>query len=230
MKTSEKTIQCCRNEMMEVLPCVETELVFILDKSGSMQGFEADTVGGFNAMLQKQKEKLRDRKIYVTTVLFSNQSEMLHDRVPIENVTPLCIEDYQVGGMTALYDAFGSTVEHIGKIHRYARREDVPEHTIFVVATDGIENASHRFSGEKIKQMVKTKTEKKGWEFIFLGANIDAIAAARDMGISSSRAANFNLDGEGIEACFRASEEFISQCSEGRLDSLDETWKAPLKK
>ena len=156
-----------------------TEIVFIIDKSGSMQGFEDDTVGGFNSTIAKQRE--RDGKAYVSTVLFDNESSVVHDRVLIDEVKPMTREDYVVGGCTALLDAIGGAIHHIGSIHKYARAEDVPEHTIFVIITDGMENASHRYDSETVKNQIKRQTEKYGWEFLFLAANIDAVETAKGL-------------------------------------------------
>ena len=163
-----------------------TEIVFILDRSGSMGGLENDTIGGFNAMLKEQKEK--DDKAFVTTVLFDHERFTLHDRLPIEKVPEMTAKDYTVRGCTALLDAIGYTIEHIKRIHHYARREDVPASTMFVITTDGYENASRHYSGPAVKKMINAQ-KKKGWEFLFIGANIDAIATARDYGtVSQMRA------------------------------------------
>ena len=173
-----------------------TEIVFILDKSGSMSGLEADTIGGYNSFLEKQKKV--EGEAFVSTVLFSDRNEVVHDRVPIEKIEPMNEQQYSVGGCTALLDAIGGAVHHIGNVHKYARDEDRPEHTIFVITTDGEENSSREYSYEKIKKMVKRQQEKYGWEFIFLGANIDAIKTARSFGIDRDRSANFVNDGDGI--------------------------------
>jgi uncharacterized protein YegL len=178
-----------------------TELVFILDKSGSMHGFEADTVGGFNATVEKQRET--QGKVYVSTVLFNSTSEVIHDRVDISQIHRMTVGGYRVGGCTALLDALGDAIRHIGNIHKYARPEDVPEHTIFVIMTDGMENASSRYSAEAVRAMVRKQTEKYGWEFIFLAANIDAIAAAEHIGIASDRAAGYAQTSEGIDKSYR---------------------------
>ena len=179
-----------------------TELVFILDRSGSMSGLEADTIGGFNAMLEKQKKQ--EGKCFVTTVLFDNDSKVLHDRLPLEQVPAMTDRDYQVGACTALLDAVGGTIRHVANIHKYARPEDVPEYTLFVITTDGMENASRRFSAETVKQMIGHEKEKYGWEFIFLGANIDAVSAAADIGIGADRAVDFITDCSGIRDNFDA--------------------------
>lgn len=177
-----------------------TELVFIIDRSGSMAGLESDTVGGFNAMLAKQKKL--EGKVYVSTVLFSGDSTVIHDRVDINEVAPMTERDYCVGGCTALLDALGGAIHHIGNIHKYARPEDVPEHTVFVITTDGMENASHRYSAEKVRSMIKKEEEKYGWEFLFLAANIDAVETAERYGIRSDRAANYRATGKGTEAMY----------------------------
>ena len=158
-----------------------TEIVFILDKSGSMAGFEADTIGGFNATVEKQKKA--EGAAYVSTVLFDNRIEVIHDRVPIENVNPMTQDDYRVGGCTALLDAIGGAIHHIGNIHKYARPEDVPAHTVFIITTDGMENASVNYSSGKVKEMIEHQREKYGWEFIFLASNIDAVETAENIGI-----------------------------------------------
>lgn len=174
-----------------------TELVFILDKSGSMSGLESDTVGGFNATIAKQK-KLKG-KVYVSTVLFSNFSSVIHDRVDINEIKPMMDSDYQVDGCTALLDALGESIRHIANIHKYARPEDVPEHTIFVITTDGMENASHTYSAEKVREMIKHEEEKYGWQFIFLAANIDALETAERYGIRMENAANYCPTSVGTE-------------------------------
>lgn len=184
------------------------EIVFILDRSGSMGGLESDTIGGFNSMLAKQKKI--DGEAMVSTVLFDDVSDVIHDRVDIRDVKPLTEELYFVRGSTALLDAVGGAIHHIGNIHKYARDEDVPDRTLFVITTDGMENASRRYSAEQVKKMVKRQQEKYGWEFIFLGANIDAVETAERYGIRRDRAANFHNDGTGIECNFMAVSGVIS--------------------
>ncbi|MBO7657855.1 MAG: VWA domain-containing protein [Clostridia bacterium] len=199
-----------------------TEMVFILDKSGSMAGLESDTIGGFNGMIAKQKGE--EGVAYVTTVLFSNRSVTIHDRVPVENVPDLTRNEYSVGGCTALIDAIGQTVEHIETIHRYARPEDVPANTVFVITTDGLENASTKYSAKDVKKLVSKKREE-GWEFIFLGANIDAVETARTYGIDESRAMNYKCDAAGTAVNFRAlgkALKSIRRESELDLDCLAE--------
>ena len=177
-----------------------TELVFILDRSGSMSGLESDVVGGFNATLKKQRAE--EGSLLVSTVLFANESTVLHDRVAGDDVSPMTEEDFCVGGCTALLDAVGGAIRHIGNIHKYARPEDVPEHTVFVITTDGQENASRHFTQREVKAMIERQREKYGWEFIFLAANIDAVKAASSIGISRKRAAGFRPTDEGVEACY----------------------------
>ena len=172
-----------------------TELVMILDRSGSMGGLESDTIGGYNGMLKKQRET--EGEVLVSTVLFDNVSEVLYDRVPLDKMPEMTEKEYYVRGCTALLDAVGGAIYHIGNIHKYAREEDRPEKTIFVITMDGMENASHEYSYDRVKQMVEGQKEKYGWEFLFLGANIDAIATAGRFGISADRAANFNSDHAG---------------------------------
>ena len=185
-----------------------TELVFILDRSGSMAGFEADTIGGFNATIEKQKKQ--DGKVYVSTVLFDNESKVIHDRVDISEIKPMTCEEYQVGGCTALLDAIGGAIHHIGNVHKYARPEDVPEHTIFIITTDGMENASYRYSSREIKEKIQRQTEKYSWEFIFLAANIDAVETAERIGIRRERAANYRQTKKGVEKSYFAMSEAIT--------------------
>lgn len=177
-----------------------TELVFILDRSGSMSGLESDTIGGLNSMIKKQKKLEGD--CYVSTVLFDNESKVLHDRVKLRDVPEMTDNDYTVGGCTALIDAIGGAIHHIGNIHKYARAEDVPEHTMFIITTDGQENASHRYTSEQVKKMIERQKEKYGWEFLFIGANIDAVETAARYGISRDRAVNYNADGEGTHILY----------------------------
>ncbi|MCR5059415.1 MAG: hypothetical protein K6A80_00130 [Saccharofermentans sp.] len=185
-----------------------TEIVFILDRSGSMAGLESDTIGGFNSMIAKQKKK--DGDALVSTVLFDNTSEVLHDRVPIADIKTMTEEDYCVGGCTALLDAVGGAIRHIGNVHKYIRNEDVPEHTVFVITTDGMENASRNYSSDKVKKMIERQKEKYGWEFLFLGANIDAVETAKSIGISEDRAAQYHNDSIGHAVNFEALDEAIT--------------------
>ena len=198
-----------------------TELVFILDRSGSMQGLEGDTIGGFNAMLDKQKKE--PGEALVSTVLFDDRTEVLHDRVRLDRVRPMTDEDYYVRGRTALLDAVGGAIRRIGDIHKYARSEDVPEHTLFVITTDGMENASRRYTSQQVKTMIQRQKEKYGWEFLFLGANIDAVETAGSLGIAPDRAVNYHCDSEGT----RLNYEVVSQAVTAVrcCATLDEHWK-----
>ena len=204
-----------------------TELVFILDRSGSMAGFEADTIGGFNSTIEKQRKQ--DGKVYVSTVLFDNVSEVIHDRVDISDVKPMTDADYAVRGCTALLDAVGGAIHHIGNIHKYARPEDVPEHTVFIITTDGMENASHNYSRSRVREMIKRQQERYGWEFIFLAANIDAEETAENMGIRRERAVNYTQDKEGVEATYAVMCEAITSVRKCKgLDAGE--WRESLDK
>ena len=183
-----------------------TEVVFILDRSGSMSGLEADTIGGFNSMLAKHKNG--ENSAYVSTVLFSTESEVIHDRLPIAEVPELTDKEYFVGGGTALLDAMGDAIKHIKNIHKYARPEDVPAKTIFIITTDGEENSSARYNYDDIKKLVETQKEK-GWDFVFMGANIDAFDVASHLGISRNRTVNYHNDSKGTEARFEAMDAFM---------------------
>ena len=178
-----------------------TEIVFILDKSGSMSGLEKDTIGGYNSFLERQRKI--DGEAFVSTLLFSDRSEVIHDRVPIEKVNPMTDEQYYVEGCTALLDAIGGAVHHIGNVHKYARDEDRPEKTVFVITTDGQENSSHEYTYDKIKKMIEHQQEKYGWEFLFLGANMDAISEASKLGIRQDRAVRYECDEVGRYYVYR---------------------------
>ena len=197
-----------------------TELVFILDRSGSMQGLEADTIGGFNSMIEKQKKE--DGKTYVSTVLFDGRETLLHDRVELGRVKPMTDRDYYVGGCTALYDAVGNAIKHIASIHKYARKEDVPANTMFVIITDGMENASKHYSRYALKEMIEHEKEKYGWEFIFIGANIDAAETAESFGIDRDRAVNYIADSEGTQVVYDAVCANVSSVRCGK--AIDESW------
>ena len=199
-----------------------TEIVFILDKSGSMGRFAEDTVGGFNSTLESQKGK--EGSALVSTVLFDDKSVVIHDRVDIEDINPMTRNDYRPGGCTALLDAIGDAIHHIGTIHKYARYEDVPEHTVFIITTDGMENASHRYSADKVREMIKRQTEKYGWEFIFLAANIDAVGVAENIGIRKERAVNYYQDSEGTHYCYEAMDIAVN-CVRKNEDLDSSVWR-----
>ena len=203
-----------------------TELVFILDRSGSMAGLEADTIGGFNALIEKQKRE--PGKAYVSTVLFNTDCRVVHDRVPLETVRPMTADDYTVGGCTALMDALGGAIHHIANIHRYARPEDVPERTLFVITTDGMENASRRCSADKVRAMIAHEKEKYGWEFLFLAANIDAVQTAQHFGIGSDRAVDYRADGQGTRVLYDTVAQTVSNLRAGAAIQAD--WSDKIKK
>ena len=199
-----------------------TEIVFILDRSGSMAGLEKDTIGGFNAMIEKQKQEAGEALI--STVLFNHDSEIIHDRVPLNRVPMLTDKEYHVRGCTALLDSVGSTIYHIGNVHKYAREEDRPEKTMFVITTDGMENASHRYTYDQVKVMIQRQKERYGWEFLFLGANIDAAREAARFGIAPERAANFHCDSEGTTLNYEVISETVCNFRAARPIAAD--WKA----
>ena len=199
-----------------------TEIVFILDRSGSMAGLEPDTIGGYNSMIEKQKNE--EGEALISTVLFDNETEVLHDRVPIGKISPITEKEYFVRGSTALLDAVGGAIHHIANIHKYAREEDVPEHTIFVIITDGKENASQRYTSDRVKQMIEKEKTRYGWEFLFLGANIDAVETASHFGIAENRAVTYRGDREGTRLNYDVVSDAIKymRCSEF---GLSDSWK-----
>lgn len=202
-----------------------TELVFILDRSGSMEGLEKDTIGGFNSMIRKQKAE--PGEVLVSTVLFDSTVEVLHDRVPLDRVQPMTEKEYYVRGCTALLDAVGGAIHHIGNVHKYAREEDRPEHTMFVITTDGMENDSHRYSYEKVKQMIEREKKEYNWEFLFLGANIDAAAEASRIGITEDHAAQFKCDSVGTRLNYEALSDAVSHIRASR--PLASGWKTRIE-
>ena len=203
-----------------------TELVFILDRSGSMAGLEGDTIGGFNAMIEKQKKE--PGEAYVSTILFDNVSEVLHDRVSLESVPKMTDRDYTVRGCTALIDAIGGAIKHIGNIHKYARPEDVPEHTMFIITTDGMENASRRFSSDEVKKMIERQKSEFGWEFLFIGANIDAVQTAAQFGIGHDRAVNYHADSLGTQVLYETLCAPISAMRSNK--AIDADWGRDISK
>ena len=197
------------------------ELVFILDRSGSMAGLEKDTIGGFNAMIEKQRKE--PGQALISTVLFDNESDVIHDRVPLDNLPALTEKEYYVRGCTALLDAVGGAIHHIGNVHKYAREEDRPEKTLFVITTDGMENASRRYTYDKVKTMIERQREKYGWEFLFLGANIDAAREAARFGIRADCAADYHADSVGTEVVYESVCEAV--CQVRRSAPLGADWK-----
>ena len=202
-----------------------TEIVFILDRSGSMAGLESDTIGGFNAMVEKQKQE--SGEALLSAVLFSNESTVLYDRENIQKVEPMTGRQYRVGGCTALLDAIGGAVHHIANVHRYAREEDRPGKTVFVITTDGMENASRLYRYDEVRRMVRHEQEKYGWEFLFLGANMDAISAARSFGIRPERAVRYRCDGEGTGLNYRVISETVARVR--RHEEIGDDWCAPIQ-
>ncbi len=198
-----------------------TEMVFILDRSGSMQGLEKDTIGGFNGMIEKQKKV--EGEGLISTVLFDHESVVLYDRVNIRDIRPMTGADYTVRGCTALLDAIGGAIHHIGNVHKYARNEDIPEKTVFVIITDGMENASKHYTADRIKQMIERQKTKYGWEFLFLGANIDAVETAKHFGIEKERAVSYRSDSVGTELNY----EVVSQamCAMRCSAAIPDDWK-----
>ena len=201
----------------------KTELVFILDMSGSMEHLTDDTIGGFNSILKEQSGK--EGEVMVTTYLFNNSSRMIHDRAPIAEVKPMTRNEYRASGCTALVDALGEAIHHIDGIHRYARKEDVPEHTVFVITTDGMENASHRYSANEVKQMIQHEKEKYGWEFIFLAANIDAVQSAARYGIDAEMAVDYVPDAGGTQMAYATMNMAIGQVRNGAQLKARRLWR-----
>ena len=204
-----------------------TELVFILDRSGSMAGLEADTIGGFNSLIAKQKQE--PGRALISTVLFDDKSEVLYDRVPLDTIEPMTDKSYYVRGCTALLDALGKSIHHIGNVHKYARPEDRPDQTLFIITTDGMENASKWYSYEKIKTMVERQQSRYGWEFIFLGANIDAISVARQFGIDEHHAANYHADQAGTALNFAVLSEAVCSVRKCKAAPLSADWKRKIE-
>lgn len=202
-----------------------TELVFILDRSGSMGGLEEDTIGGFNSMIEKQKKQ--EGACLVSTVLFDHEISTLHDRVPLGDIEPMTDKDYYVRGCTALIDAIGMTLSHIEEVHRYIRKEDVPAHTMFVITTDGLENASREYSCDKVKKMIEKK-KKQGWEFLFIGANIDAVSTAGNFGIGADRAVNYHADKKGTAVLYNCVSRVVS--SARKCAPIQDDWCAEIDK
>lgn len=201
------------------------EVVFILDRSGSMAGLEADTIGGFNSLIQKQKKE--DGRAVISTVLFDDNCEVLHDRKTLDDISPMTEEDYYVRGCTALLDAVGGAIHHIGNVHKYASAEDRPEKTLFIITTDGMENASRMYSYEKVKLMIERQKKRFGWEFLFLGANMDAVSVAGRFGIAPERAVRFHCDERGTELNYRVLSETIANVRCGA--PMEPNWKEEIE-
>ncbi len=214
-----------------------TEIVFILDRSGSMSGLESDTIGGYNSMIEKQKKE--EGEALISTVLFDGQTDVLHDRVPLDKIDPITEKEYYVRGSTALLDAVGGAIHHIGNVHKYAREEDVPEKTLFIITTDGMENSSRQYSYDRVKKMIEKQKEKYHWEFIFLGANIDAVSVADRFGVDRQHAVRYECDSAGTALNFQVMNKMVSCargaksakamneafCSEEMLDEVREDYK-----
>ncbi|MFC3211555.1 vWA domain-containing protein [Planomicrobium okeanokoites] len=203
-----------------------TELVFILDKSGSMAGLEKDTIGGFNALVEKQRKLQGD--VRVTTVLFNQSYELLHDRISLKGISPLTEDDYEVGGTTALLDAIGSTVQKIANAQKRTMEEERADKVMFVITTDGMENASCEYKYKKINEMIASQKQKFNWEFIFLGANIDAVATARQFGVEEEFAVEYHADPEGTQLNYQVLSEAVTSFRTGK--SIDRNWKKDIEK
>ena len=199
-----------------------TEIVFILDRSGSMSGLEADTIGGFNALIEKQRAE--PGEALVSTVLFDTRIDVIHDRARLNDVPKLTEKEYFARGCTALLDAIGGAIHHTGNVHKYAREEDVPARTLFVITTDGLENASKCYSSDRVKAMIERQKQKYGWEFLFLGANIDAVETAGHFGIDASRAVNYRADREGTRLNYEVLADTIAEVRACR--PISGSWKA----
>ena len=204
-----------------------TEVVFILDRSGSMRGLESDTVGGYNSLLEKQRKLAGE--VVISTVLFDDVQEVLHDRVSIDRMEQMTEKQYFVRGCTALLDAIGGAIYHIGNVHKYIRDEDRPEKTLFIITTDGMENASRYYTYEKVKSMVERQKKKYGWEFLFIGANIDAIAVADRFGIKANRAVNYECDKEGTKIAYKSICLAVEQVRTCPVGTLQDNWKEEIE-
>ena len=202
-----------------------TEIVFILDRSGSMAGLEGDTIGGFNGMLEKQRQE--EGEAYVSTVLFDNHSEVIHDRLTLDRVPRLTGKEYYVRGCTALLDAVGGAIRHIANVHKYAREEDRPEKTLFVITTDGMENASRQYTYEKVRSMIEKQKREYGWEFLFLGANIDAAREAARFGIHPDRAVDYRADRRGTRVIYETVSDTVRDFRASR--PMTAAWKKKIE-
>lgn len=203
-----------------------TELVFILDKSGSMAGLEADTIGGFNAMLMKQQKA--EGEAFVTTVLFNHLYEFIHDRINVRGISPITEKDYEVGGTTALLDAIGFTIQKMINVQKRTSEDERAEKVLFVITTDGMENASCEYTTDKIKNMIQYQKEKYGWEFMFLGANIDAVSTAEQFGINEDFAVDYHADYIGTQLNYEAVNEAVTNLRSGK--KIDRSWKEGIER
>lgn len=203
-----------------------TEVVFILDKSGSMAGLETDTIGGYNSMLNKQKKA--EGEAFVTTVLFNHHYELLHDRINVRGISPITEADYEVGGTTALLDAIGFSIQKIINVQKHTSAEERANQVLFVITTDGMENASREFSPRKIKKMITHQKEKYGWDFMFLGANIDAVSTAAQFGIEEDFAVNYHADNVGTKLNYEMVSEAVVKLRSG--EKIDRSWKVGIER
>ncbi|WP_422485856.1 vWA domain-containing protein [Gudongella sp. DL1XJH-153] len=203
-----------------------TEMVFILDRSGSMSGLESDTIGGFNSLLKKQREE--QGEALVTTVLFDDTYQLLHDRINIKGMEAITSREYYVRGTTALLDALGKTIQKIVNVQKHTAKEEQAENVMFVIITDGMENSSREYSYEKIKRMIDHQKEKYDWEFLFLGANIDAAETAERFGIGRDRAVNYHADSEGTQLNYEVLSETVSMKRATKV--IDKDWKERIEK
>ena len=203
-----------------------TELVFILDRSGSMSGLESDTIGGYNGLLEKQKKE--EGEAVITTVLFDDHYELLHDRINLRGVAPITEKEYYVRGSTALLDAIGKTISKIGNAQKHTTEEERAERVLFVITTDGMENASREYSLKLVREMIERQKTRYGWEFLFLGANIDAAETAESFGIHRDMAVNYNPDGEGTQLNYQVLSDVVTSFRDGA--TIHENWKATIEK
>lgn len=203
-----------------------TEIIFILDRSGSMSGLEKDTIGGFNSLIKKQQNE--PGEALISTVLFDDKSRVIYDRVPLSSVKPMTEEDYYVGGCTALLDAVGMAIHHIGNVHKYAREEDRPDKTLFIITTDGMENASREYTYPRLKKIIEKQKEKYGWEFLFLGANIDAPETAESFGIDRDHAVDYNCDSKGTALNYEVLCDVVGDVRSGKKITAE--WKNKIMK
>ena len=211
---------------MTILKSNLTELVFILDKSGSMAGLEADTIGGFNAVLMKQQKA--EGEAFVTTVLFNHLYELIHDRINVRGISSITKKDYEVGGTTALLDAIGFTIQKMINVQKRTSEGERAEKVLFVITTDGMENASREYTTDKIRKMIQHQKEKYGWEFIFLGANIDAISTAAQFGINKDFAVDYYADDTGMQLNYEAVNEAVTNLRSGK--KIDRSWKEGIER